>query len=129
MNLTGSIEEKRHFNASSIGHTVQVSYIVLRVQPTFRTSPSVLSLVVWRSWIIESSTVSHMAIYTLAVSMNVRVKGPCTFRPFVRRRHSKTNCHSWKSIFHYSFWNFSSKTKSGSRLPISVLASKSNSRS
>ena len=74
MNLTGSIEEKRHFNASSIGHTVQVTYIVLRVQPTFQTSPSVLSLVVWRSWIIESSTVSHMAIYTLAVSMNVRVK-------------------------------------------------------
>ena len=56
-------------------------------------------------------------------------QGPCTFRPFVRRRHSKTNCHSRKSIFHYSFWNFRSKTKSGSRLPISVLASKSNSRS
>ena len=29
--------------------------------------------------------------------------GPCTFRPFVCRRHSKTNCHSRKSIFHYLF--------------------------
>ena len=32
--------------------------------------------------------------------------GPCTFGPFVRRHHPKTNCHSWKSISHYSFWNF-----------------------
>ena len=54
---------------------------------------------------------------------------PCTFQPFVRRRHSKTNYHSCKSIFHYSFWNFRSKTKSGSRFLIFVLASKSNSRS
>ena len=55
--------------------------------------------------------------------------GPCTFRPFIRCHHSKTNCQSQKSSFHYLFWNFCSKTKSGSQLPVSVLASKSNSRS
>jgi len=41
--------------------------------------------------------------------------GPCTFAPFRRRRQSKTNCHSRKSISHYSSWNFRSKTKSGSQ--------------
>ena len=54
--------------------TYNTSEVVLRVQPPFWTSPSVLSLVTWRSWTTESLTVSHMAIYTLAVSMNVRVK-------------------------------------------------------
>ena len=42
--------------------------------------------------------------------------GPCTFGPFIRRRHPKTNCHSRKSI-------------SRSQVPLSVLAPKSKSRS
>ena len=45
------------------------------------------------------------------------------------RRHSQTNCHSRNSISHYSFWNFRSKTKSGSQVPLSVLVPKSKSKS
>jgi len=68
--------------------------------------------------------------YPLKVNGNVNIgEGPCTFAPFRCRRQSKTNCHSRKSISHYSFWNFRSKTKSGSQVPLSVLAPKSKSRS
>ena len=62
------------------------------------------------------------------LSSHVDHLGQCTFAPF-RRCRSKTNCHSLMSISHYSFWNFRSKTKSGSQIPLSVLAPKSKSKS
>ena len=65
----------------------------------------------------------------ISYDTGTRDVGPCTFRPFFRCRHSKTNCHSRKLISHYSFWNFRSKTKSGSQVPLSVLVPKSKSRS